>query len=298
MSAIRPFFYSIILFSTLLPIAEANPIDKLCEEIGNKLGSVSVKDCLSQHLLSSEKLSHKGRPLAYKIYPPLENKKPRGKVLLMGGIHGDEYAAISILFKWMEKLNQYHSGLFHWHVVPLMNPDGLLHFSNPQRQNANGVDLNRNFPSADWNELAMDYWINRTSKNPRRYPGKAALSEIETQWFVDTIKEFKPDVIIAVHAPHKLVDYDGPYSGPDKLGKLRLHQLGTYPGSLGNYAGVDLNIPVVTIELPSAGIMPSKIEVTQMWVDLVRWLVEHVDSRYLTTAFINNSPLAIIFQTP
>ena len=84
-----------------------------------------------------------------------------------------------------------------------------------------------------------------------------------------------------MHAPHKLVDYDGPQSAPTKLGPLRLRQLGIYPGSLGNYAGVDLAIPVVTVELPSAGIMPKSAEIDQMWIDLVRWLKREVPKQRL-----------------
>ena len=156
-------------------------------------------------------------------------------------------------------------------TIPCLNPDGLLQ-GKTKRQNANGVDLNRNFPSKNWNELAMKYWEERTYKNPRRFPGNQALSEAETIWFDKVIHEFKPDVIIAVHAPHRLVDYDGPLRAPKQLGGLQLRLLGTYPGSLGNYAGVDLGIPVVTVELPSAGIMPSSKEISRMWVDIVRCL--------------------------
>ncbi|MDX1670380.1 MAG: hypothetical protein R3194_13240, partial [Limnobacter sp.] len=102
-------------------------------------------------------------------------------------------------------------------------------------------------------------------------------SERETQWFLGTIEYFQPDVIIAVHAPHSLIDYDGPFNGPDRLGDLRLNRLGIYPGSLGNYGGVDLRIPVVTIELPRAGTMPSTAQVEQMWSDLVQWLIANAD---------------------
>jgi protein MpaA len=273
----------IFLCLTLLPLIllpataianskSSHAVSSLCEEIGSKLGSVSISNCEQHNLINSEQYTTKGRPLAYKIYPPLKAKEPLGRVLLMGGIHGDEYSAISITFKWLDKLNKFHSGLFHWQVVPLLNPDGLLHFKKAQRQNANGVDLNRNFPSQDWDKLALKYWAERTHRNPRRYPGPAANSELETQWFLDTIYTFKPDVIIAIHAPHRLVDYDGPQSAPNKLGRLKLRQLGTYPGSLGNYAGVDLDLPVVTVELAAAGIMPSDKEISAMWIDLVRWL--------------------------
>ena len=250
-------------------------IESLCVELGNKLGSVSTQDCLQQNLLDSGKNSAQGRPLAYKEYPPLASRKPLGKVLLMGGIHGDEYSTYSIMFKWMNTLNKYHSGLFHWTVIPCLNPDGLLR-KKSQRQNANGVDLNRNFPSKDWDELALKYWEERTNKNPRRYPGPYAKSEMETQWLVEMINNFKPDIIIAVHAPYGLVDFDGEMPAPKRLGRLKLRLLGTYPGSLGRYAANDSNIPVVTVELASAGSMPSRQEISRIWVDLVRWLRKEV----------------------
>lgn len=257
-------------------------INDLCHEVGNKLASVSIKGCIGQELVSDGNRSHQQRLITYKTYPPLDDRKPLGRVLLMGGIHGDEYSTVSIVFKWMNTLNQYHSGLFHWKVTPLLNPDGLLKEKRSQRQNANGVDLNRNFPSKDWDALAVNYWENRTKKNPRRYPGPYANSEPETQWFVDTIQDFKPDVIIAVHAPYGLVDFDGPQTAPQKLGALKLLRLGTYPGSLGNYAGVDLNIPVITIELASAGTLPPSGEVKRMWIDLVRWLKREVPKQRLS----------------
>jgi len=75
-----------------------------------------------------------------------------------------------------------------------------------------------------------------------------------------------------VHAPYGIVNYDGPQRPPKRLGRLRLKQLGTCPGSLGRYAGVHKNIPVVTIELGSAGRMPSQKEVSHIWMDLVQWM--------------------------
>ena len=273
-----------VLSATAWAQGNADPVNLLCAEIGRKLGSVSIADCARQNLKNSGGQSVNARPLAYKIYPPLQARKPLGRVLLMGGIHGDEYSAVSILFKWMDKLNEHHSGLFHWKVIPLLNPDGLLYPAKARRQNANGVDLNRNFPTSDWQALAHEYWEQRTYKNPRRYPGPSAMSEPETRWFVEVIRMFKPDVIIAVHAPHKLVDYDGPQTAPTHLGPLRLRQLGIYPGSLGNYGGVDLDTPVVTVELASAGIMPSDNEISRMWIDLVRWLRREVPKQRLKVA--------------
>ena len=244
----------------------------LCQEIGNKLGSVSVDDCLDQKFNSDGGQSVLGRPLAIKEFPELSSRKPLGRVLLVGGIHGDEFSAVSIVFKWMQILEAHHSGIFHWRFVPVSNPDGLL-AEDSTRLNQNGVDLNRNFPSDDWDELAIPYWRERTNSNSRRFPGSSAGSEPEVEWLVNQIDEFQPDVVISVHAPYHLVDYDGPPEAPQRLGDLQLSKLGVYPGSLGNYAGVDLEMPVVTIELPYAGILPSEDQISMMWTDLVAWLV-------------------------
>ena len=251
-------------------------VDDLCQQIGNKLTSVSVSECQRQQLIHHS-LSVDGRSLAYRDYPPLESRDPLGRVLVIGGIHGDEFSSVSIVFKWMNILNQFHSGLFHWRFIPASNPDGLL-MEDSQRQNTNGVDLNRNFPTADWDELARQYWEERTYRNPRRYPGESAMSELETVFLVDQIREFNPDIIISLHAPYHLVDYDGPPSAPHKLGGLYLRELGVYPGSLGNYFGVDIAKPIVTVELKSAGIMPSNGEIDRMWTDLVRWLREQLET--------------------
>lgn len=245
-----------------------------CTKIERKLGSVYPKDCEIGGLEISG-VSVKGTPILVKEYPPVSSRKPLGRVLLVGGIHGDEYSSVSIVFAWMRKLNQFHSGMFHWKVVPLMNPDGLLR-NKAQRMNDNGVDLNRNFPTPNWETESQKYWVERTKSNPRRYPGLTPLSEPESQWLAKLIKEFKPDAIVAVHAPYGILDFDGPRTAPKRLGHLHLNLLGTYPGSLGNYAGVQNKIPVVTIELPYAGIMPTREQVSSIWVDMVGWLKKNM----------------------
>ena len=212
--------------------------------------------------------------MVVKDFLPDEGSQRSTRIFIMGGIHGDEYSSISIMFKWMAMLNHSSNRDFHWRFAPTVNPDGLLD-GQAVRQNANGVDLNRNFPSADWLDLAEQYWTNTTNRNPRRYPGNQPGSEPEVQWVVQQIEKFKPDVIVSVHAPYHLLDYDGPPEAPKQIGELHLHLLGVYPGSLGNYAGVNLGIPVVTMELPSAGIMPTEEQIVSMWNDLLAWLYEH-----------------------
>ncbi len=250
----------------------------VCRMVSKKLASVSLSDCVERRLLSSGARSVNNLPILLKEYFPIAGKPSKGRVLVMGGIHGDEYSSVSIMFKWMKILDKYHSGLFHWKIVPLLNPDGLLQRKS-QRMNANGVDLNRNFPTPNWAKESVHYWVKRTRRNPRRYPGPRPLSEPETAWLSRQIDDFKPDAIVSVHAPHGIIDFDGPPRPPKRFGQLYLRLLGTYPGSLGNYAGVHKKLPVITIELPHAGIMPSKRETGRIWVDLVRWLKKNVQGK-------------------
>ncbi len=263
------------------PSTNGDGIASVCRRIGNKLASVTVEECTKRGLVSSSGVAVSGTPIPIKEYPPLPSRQPRGRVLLVGGIHGDEYSSVTIVFKWMAILDRFHSGLFHWRISPLMNPDGLLR-KRSQRMNANGVDLNRNFPCPDWHEATRDYWVRRTSSNPRRYPGTEPLSEPESQWLDDEIASFRPDVIVSIHAPLEVLDFDGPPAAPKRLGSLHLNLLGTYPGSLGRYAGVYKEIPVVTIELPSAGIMPPVSEQKRIWLDLVRWLKTRLPAEPVT----------------
>jgi len=281
---------SLVWLTLVIPVnASANASDQTanqisvnitCQRIAAKLSSVSLSECLRQQLTLSGGWSLKEAPILIKEYAPLPQRLPKGRVLLLGGIHGDEYSSVTISFKWMQTLNRYHSGRFHWRIAPLVNPDGLLRHRS-QRMNNNGVDLNRNFPTPNWEAESSNYWVKRTYRNPRRYPGPSALSEPESRWLASQIEEFSPDVIVSVHAPHGILDFDGPNQAPQRLGNLHLNLLGTYPGSLGNYAGVVKQIPVITIELPSAGIMPSTREISRIWMDLVKWLDNNLPARSL-----------------
>ena len=269
-------FILILTFTVAIPVGFAadtessSAVSEICKRIGNKLGSVSTRQCLESKLQDTGARSINGQAIIMKEYPPTPAQDPVARVLLIGGTHGDEYSSVSIVFKWLRTLDRHHSGLFHWHVAPLINPDGLLQ-RHSQRLNANGIDLNRNMPTPQWQEKTKQYW-QRTGFDPRRYPGTAPLSEPESRWLYEEIRQFKPHVIVSVHAPFGVLDFDGPPLGPSTLGQLHLKLIGTYPGSLGNCAGVQHEIPVITVELPHAGIMPSKEQISRMWVDLIRWM--------------------------
>jgi len=253
--------------------------ESACRQISKRLASVSYQGCSSAKLTPSGCESVNGFPILMSKFAPVEGRVPQGKILVIGGTHGDELTSVSVAFRWIQKLNKFHSGLFHWHVTPMMNPDGVLK-REASRTNINGVDLNRNMPSDDWINNAHTYWESKGNKDPRKFPGETAASEPETQWLIDEINRFQPDAIISIHAPYGVVDFDSLRlnTAPKSLGKLHLNLLGTYPGSLGNYAGINRNIPVITLELPHAWEMPTEQETTRIWEDIVSWLKKNVNN--------------------
>jgi protein MpaA len=250
-------------------------VDRACERIGQRLQSVDPADCRRANFHLGDGASRLRQALLYKDFPAHGDVFQPRRVLLIGGIHGDEFSSVSMVFQWMRKLEQERIQPFYWRVIPSANPDGL--FANPAtRENRAGVDLNRNFPSADWNKRALAYWRSKAGSDKRRFPGKSAMSEPETRWLVAQIESFKPDAIVSVHAPYGVLDYDGPLRPPERFGYLRLQPLGVYPGSLGNYAGVDHKLPVITLELPNAGIMPTAAQSQRIWTDMLNWLARNL----------------------
>lgn len=270
----------LFVYASAVQATPATPLDRACAQIGGRLQSVGVQACARAGLTVSGLTSSRGVPLLYRDYVP--RPAPAGgaprRVMMIGGIHGDELSSVSIAFQWMQKLERERLQPFQWRVIPCANPDGLI--TRPSvRTNANGVDLNRNFPTDDWDQNALAYWKKKTKSDARRYPGKKASSEPETRWLAEQIKQFKPDAIVSIHAPYGVLDYDGPDDPPQRFGYLRLQPLGIYPGSLGNYAGVNLNVPVITLELPSAGIMPTAMQTQRIWGDMLTWLEENLSKR-------------------
>ncbi len=252
-------------------------MDAFCGQLGERIKGFDPQQCRLAGLDIATARSAQTRPLLTRDFGP-GSVPPAGapkRVLLLGGIHGDELSSVSVVFQWIEQLKANRFQRYQWRVLPCTNPDGL--FARPShRVNAHGVDLNRNFPSPDWAGRALSYWKTRTGSDPRRYPGPQEASEPETRWIAEQIRTFKPDVIVSVHAPYGLLDFDGPRDPPKKLGYLRLQPLGVYPGSLGDYAGVSLKLPVITLELPQADVSPSATQSGRIWADLLAWLDKNI----------------------
>jgi protein MpaA len=157
---------------------------------------------------------------------------------IIAAMHGNEPAGVPLvrrLVKYLQKQPQIMEGR-RIVLLTVANPDGMAHRS---RFNANGVDLNRNFPSA-----------NRVND---RQSGATPLSEPEARVIKQLIEQYSPDRIVSLHQPLSCIDYDGP--GENLAVRMFIYcnlpvkKLGARPGSLGSYAGVDLGIPIITLEM-------------------------------------------------
>ena len=166
-----------------------------------------------------------------------ENKNFEKRVLIIGVFHGDEPQGEHFINSYLK--NNTETGKNSIYFIPKLNPSGV-------RKNANGVDLNRNFPTKNWElgEKTSDY-----------YGGATPASENETKFLVDLIEKNNFSAIITIHAPYKTVNFDGPAKDlAEKISQIigypTSNDIGyPTPGSFGTYCGVERKIPTITIEI-------------------------------------------------
>jgi len=216
--------------------------------------------------------SVEGRPIELWSNPP----GPNG-TLIIGGVHGDESAAIDLVREFAPPPSNPVA------LLPLANPDG---FALASRYNARGVDINRN---------AGFRW-RADSEEP---PGHAPWSEPETRALQEFILSWRPAKIIALHWALGEIDADGVQSTalaeamwsalseaermPYRLrvtdverGQRDVEQLDAEcPGSLGRWAGYGLIYPdgsqpaMITLELPYDASVPRTESLPDDHVDVV-----------------------------
>lgn len=161
-------------------------------------------------------------------------------VLVIGVFHGDEPDGEYLINRYLSERSDTKNRLL---FIPCLNPDGKI---NNTRTNANSVDLNRNFPTKNWEKSARDEY----------FGGDEPASEDETRFMVYVIEKYKPDLIITLHEPYAVVNYDGPAKDiAQKISQITGFEVQESigyptPGSFGTYCGVEKNIPTITLELP------------------------------------------------
>ena len=176
---------------------------------------------------------------------------PRGRtrVLVVGDIHGNEPAGITIAHRL--DMTTPPAGMDLW-VIDDLNPDGVIAGT---RQNAHGVDLNRNFPYR-WRAAGTPF--------DQQYPGPRPLSEPESAAAARLILRLKPSVTIWFHQPLGIVDdSSGSHtieSAFSRASGLPLASLTRYPGSAMGWQNHALpSTTAFVVELPPGRLSSAQV---------------------------------------
>jgi murein peptide amidase A len=136
-----------------------------------------------------ETLGHsvRGRPIRAFV---VGERDARRRVLVVGCIHGNECAGVAVTRRLVRGRVPADTALWIIHNV---NPDGA---ALGVRQNARGVDLNRNFGS-EWRPIGRRW-------DPQ-YSGPRPWSEPETRLVRRLVVRVRPGVTLWFHQPQALV---------------------------------------------------------------------------------------------
>ena len=165
------------------------------------------------------------------------------KVLIIGGVHGDEVEGVVAAHGLLGRFANSFSYKLQVVLVPALNLDGFI--AN-QRQNSNGIDLNRNLPTNDWSE---------EFETDRYNPGPEANSEPENQALVKFIDDNRPEFILSLHSWKPMLNINGRC---EKIAETIAKHTGDEinnsigyptPGCLGTYCGLERDVPTLTYEI-------------------------------------------------
>jgi hypothetical protein len=142
------------------------------------------------------------------------------KVLVVGSIHGNETAGSAVLARLRRSAPP--PGVELW-LVDSVNPDGVRRGT---RQNARGVDLNRNFGRR---------WAGGGRAFDTYFPGRRAFSEPESRAVRRLVRRIRPSLTVWYHQHMRLVNLS---SGADpQVVRAYARRVGLPARTLPNYRG-------------------------------------------------------------
>ncbi|TKI08089.1 murein tripeptide amidase MpaA [Martelella alba] len=188
-----------------------------------------------------------GAPLLF--FPAAYASRDSG--LIIAGTHGDETASVVALSCALRALGAEPS---RHHLILAVNPDGC---QLGLRANANGVDLNRNFPANNWRPGDTHYrWSGESeARDVALSAGAGPGSEPETRALCRLIHHLAPAWAVSFHEPLACVEQRerSPLAQwlAQRLALPLVDDVGyATPGSFGSWCA-DNALPCITVELPA-----------------------------------------------
>jgi murein peptide amidase A len=177
-----------------------------------------------------------------------DQNAPR-RILVVGCVHGDETAGEAVADR-LRGVNPPPKTAI-W-IVREFNPDGCRAGT---RQNARGVDLNRNSP---W------HWSHVAHPGGTFYSGAGPLSEPESQAINSFIKRVRPDLSIWYHQHAGLIDASGGDPSIEKryasLVGLPFKAYGHFPGSITSWQNATFpHSTAFVVELPGGSLSATEV---------------------------------------
>jgi hypothetical protein len=170
------------------------------------------------------------------------------QVLVVGSLAGDEPEGVAAAEVLAANLARFPRRIENVTVTIVRNPNPDGH-AKRAAGNANGVVLDRNFPTARWRKVVQ---------GPKLLSGRTPLSEPESQAIAQLLEDLQPDrvVLLGTASPKPTVLYAGP--AEDLSRQLTLEAEGTLvprdgdqlAGSLLMLTGEDRGIPTIRLGLP------------------------------------------------
>jgi protein MpaA len=184
-------------------------------------------------------------------------------VLYIGAMEGNEQNSSKLLSQWITNVDANPGKIPSYRtlvIIPTINPDG---FAADTRLNADGIDLNRNFPSNNWQTAATEptapsVWTNDGGPYP--------LSEPESQALANYYTAHLPRLTLTMHSHGGIVEANDA-GGSDSLGAqyasladyeaIPTYAIGNFfdyttTGAFEDWANNKLGLPVLEVELESA----------------------------------------------
>ncbi len=169
-------------------------------------------------------------------------------LLFFAGIHGNEKGVVDMLRTFADEIALRPNIISPEKkvvIIPMLNPDGYT--EDLYRTNVNGVNLNRNFATADWT----------TNPDEETFAGTEPFSETEARALRELVQECTPDMMIAFHSQGGVISPEANIESvafgdwyATKTG-YTIYNDWNYPGTATQWFASTTGRPAITVEISS-----------------------------------------------